>query len=551
MSAFAWLPSDFTEWMPLTQAVALALFTFVQEDVPTVGAALLAAGGGMTWSAGFLGCFFGIWIGDALLYLFARGLGRPWVERSWARRFFDPKAVAESEKWFARRGTWFLLSSRFIPGTRLPTYLAAGFLKLPFARFLLVTGLAVAFWTVGIFLLAYLFGARLLEWIKKWNVGGWAFLFVIIVIVILSRMLPRMLRRDQFRRWSADLGRWRRWEFWPPWLFYGPVVAHYLWLTVRYRSATLPSRANPGISAGGFVGESKIATLKDLRETSPEFTAEAYLVEGDTLDQRTNFVGELQARARIEYPFILKPDVGQRGLGVKLIREPAQLHAYLKHTDRPLIVQRYCPSPFEVGIFYYRLPSQSHGRIFAITEKIFPFVTGDGERTVEELIWADPRARLIAQKYLKRLAERRGQVLPAGEKLKLVEAGNHAQGCIFRDGWRLYSPALEQRIDAISRKLNGFFIGRYDIRYASEADLLQGQNFQIIELNGASSEATNIYDARNSLFTAYRTLFRQWALVFAIGHENRQRGVAPTSLVLLWRRWREGLARAGSYPLAD
>jgi len=120
-------------------------------------------------------------------------------------------------------------------------------------------------------------------------------------------------------------------------------------------------------------------------------------------------------------------------------------------------------------------------------------------------------------KYLQRLGDRRTEVPATGETVKLVEAGNHAQGCIFRDGSHLWSEALEHRIDAISQRLDGFFIGRYDIRYSSADDLRAGSNFQIIELNGAASEATNIYDARNSLSFAYRTLFRQWELVFAIG----------------------------------
>jgi hypothetical protein len=142
-------------------------------------------------------------------------------------------------------------------------------------------------------------------------------------------------------------------------------------------------------------------------------------------------------------------------------------------------------------------------------------------------------------------------VLSAGETVKLVEAGNHAQGCIFRDGSHLWSQKLEQRLDEISQRLDGFFIGRYDIRYSSEADLRSGRNFQIIELNGAASEATNIYDARNSLWSAYRTLFRQWDLVFAIGAANRRRGSSPTRLSLLWRKWRETTALIATYPLAD
>ena len=157
----------------------------------------------------------------------------------------------------------------------------------------------------------------------------------------------------------------------------------------------------------------------------------------------------------------------------------------------------------------------------------------------------------MAGTYLRRFAKRRNEILASGEVLKLVETGNHAQGCIFRDGMHLRTNELERVIDRISRKLPGFFIGRYDMRYENEEDFKQGRNFQIVELNGASSEATCIYDARNSLFSAYRTLFRQWKLVFAIGARNRANGHAPSSLTALWRNWRQYSAAALAYPLAD
>ena len=219
--------------------------------------------------------------------------------------------------------------------------------------------------------------------------------------------------------------------------------------------------------------------------------------------------------------------------------------------QRRSLVQRYASGPLEAGIFYYRFPREARGHVFAITEKLFPVLVGDGKSTLTELVWRDPRARFLADKYLRRFSERQSEVLALGEELKLVEAGNHAQGCIFQDGTRLCTPELEARIDNISQKLTGFFIGRYDIRFSREEDLRAGKNFQIIELNGAASEATSIYDARNSIFAAYRTLFQQWELVFAIGAANRKRGCAPTKLSLVWQKWREYSRLAATYPAAD
>lgn len=545
------LPLGFHEWQPLVQAAVLGFATFVQEDLPTVSAALLSAAGKLAWQTGLLGVFLGIWVGDALLYWLARGVGRPLLRSVWIGRFIDPQAVARSEEWFARKGTWLLLSSRFIPGTRLPTYLAAGLLHLPFGRFLLITGLAVAGWTIGIFLLAHTLGPRLLNWVQQSNsaIGRW--LLVVLGTVVVLRGLMRLIQPQVRRQIRARVERWRHWEFWPAWLFYLPVAVNYLRLAIRYRGLTLPTAANPGIESGGFVGESKLTTLRELHATSPDFTADTYPISGATSAERLASFRQTCAIHHLLFPVILKPDIGQRGVGVKLIRTLEQAAECLDANTAPFLVQRYAPGPYEVGVFYYRLPGDSQGRIFAITEKIFPTVLGDGRRTLEELVWQDERAWLIAATYLGRLGDQRRRIPEAGQLVKLVEAGNHAQGCIFRDGRHLWSEELERCIDGISRRLPGFFIGRYDIRYSNTEDLRAGRNFSIIELNGAASEATSIYDARNSLRSAYRTLFHQWELVFAIGAANRARGAAPTAARTLWRRWRETTALIATYPVAD
>ncbi len=542
-------PSAVAEWIPFAKAAGFFLATFVLEDVAAVGAGLLLATGGISWPAAFAACFLGIWMGDAGLYALARYAGRGWFERSSLRRF--TAKVAESERWFAERGTPILILSRLVPGARLPTYLAAGFLRVPLPRFLLITGVASCGWTVAILLLAQTFGERLTNWLGTYKHAGLLLLGVGVLLFATLQLLRRAFVNFNFRRFTARLSRWRHWEFWPAWMFYPPVGIYCAWLALKYRGLTVPTAANPGIFSGGIVGESKMATLKELFLTSPEFSAEAELILGDTLAARLRSLDKIRTRLGLDFPFILKPDVGQRGAGIKLIRSAEQAETYLRQTSAPLIVQRYVPGPQEAGIFYYRFPHESRGHIFAITEKRFPVLIGDGESTVTELIWRDPRARFMVDKYLQRFSERRNDILAVGEQLKLVEAGNHAQGCIFRDGSRLCTPELEARIDDISQKLTGFFIGRYDVRYSSEEALCAGRNFQIIELNGAASEATSIYDARNSIFAAYQTLFRQWDLVFAIGAANRKRGCAPTKLSLVWQKWREYSRLAATYPAAD
>jgi hypothetical protein len=251
------------------------------------------------------------------------------------------------------------------------------------------------------------------------------------------------------------------------------------------------------------------------------------------------------------WPLIFKPDVGQRGAGVRLIDSLMEARQYLAENPFAIVVQPYHPGPFEAGIFYYRHPDQPRGRIFSITDKQFPILTGDGNSTIEKLIWRHRRCRMQAKTFLARHEEARDRVLANGEAFRLAIAGNHCQGTLFADGAHLITPELEQAIDTVAQSFSGFYFGRFDIRYADIDQLKSGERFTIIELNGVTSESTNLYDPSWSILRAYRTLFQQWSILFRIGAMNRWKNHPRTSLMALareiWRYYR----RPGPSALAD
>jgi hypothetical protein len=313
------------------------------------------------------------------------------------------------------------------------------------------------------------------------------------------------------------------WEFWPSWLFYAPVGVFVAALAARYGLRALPA-ANPGLEDGGLVGESKAGILKQLpaRWTIPFLLAP----EGTS---------SMEIAARVAargwpYPLIVKPDVGQRGVGVTRVNDAAGLQAYRRAYSGPVLVQPWHPGPFEAGIFYVRRPHESRGRIFSITDKQFPSIVGDGHSTVEQLIRQHPRFRRQATLFLARHAATRRRVIGKGERFVIGEIGNHAQGALFVDGAHLITPALEARIDEIARSVPGFFIGRFDVRYRNVDRFTAGRDLAIVELNGVTAESTNIYDPSRSLVAAYRTLFEQWHMVFGIGAANLERGEGWVSL---------------------
>jgi hypothetical protein len=204
---------------------------------------------------------------------------------------------------------------------------------------------------------------------------------------------------------------------------------------------------------------------------------------------------------------------------------------------------------FEFGVFYYRYPGESKGRIFAITEKLFPQVIGDGKRSLAQLILKDPRAVCLADVYFSCSRRSVNDVPASGEAVRLVEIGSHCRGSLFLDGSKFKTAALEDAIDRISHRHPGFFYGRYDIRARSTQAFQEGHSFKVIELNGVSAEATHIYDPAISLLGAYRSLFRQWRLAFDIGARNRNRGAQPTPARDLWKLIRIRLrGKSGAMP---
>src|SRR5262249_34450092 len=143
-----------------------------------------------------------------------------------------------------------------------------------------------------------------------------------------------------------------------------------------------------------------------------------------------------------------------------------------------------------------------------------------------------------ASTFLARHGDKAKRILAAGESLCLAVAGNHCQGTMFLDGAHLWTPELESRFDEVAKQFGGFFFGRFDVRYSDVEAFKAGRNLAIVELNGATSESTNLYDPGRSLLSAYRILYQQWSLLFRIGDANRRRGHVPSSIstliAMLW-----------------
>jgi len=513
----------------LSVLLLLAVATFVSEDLTCIGAGLLVAEGRLGWMAAMGACLVGIFVGDLLLYAAGRYLGRPVLRLPPLRWWVSEAAFERSAAWFERRGAVVIGLGRFVPGTRLPTYLAAGILRVGALRCAALFLLAAAVWTPLLVGSAAIIGSTALEHVESLQRRS-LFLLVALVLVLWTARgvgVPLLTWRGR-RRLVGTFVRWTRWEFWPAWVVYTPLLVYLFFLGLKHRGLTVFTVANPAMPSGGLIGESKAAILEGLAGAGDAVPAWKLLPDGD-VDSRMADLRTFMADSGVEYPLILKPDVGQRGSEVALVRSDEEARAHLAaHTDR-FLAQRYVAGP-EFSAFYVRLPSALEGTLFSITEKKRAVVHGDSRRTLEELILADPRAVAMAAVYVREMGDRSYEVPPRGEAIELGEIGAHARGTIFLDGWHLWSEALERRVDELSRTYEGFYFGRYDFRAPSKEDFSAGRDLAILELNGVTSDSTDIYDAKYSYFDALRKLRRQWRLAFEIGSECRALGHRPVPL---------------------
>ncbi|SDH78674.1 NRDE family protein [Mucilaginibacter sp. P25] len=323
-------------------------------------------------------------------------------------------------------------------------------------------------------------------------------------------VLPRFfgLRRFLIRLFN--------WEYWSLNMFYAPVMFYWFWLSFKARSFFFFSTANPLIENGGFTLESK-ASIYNL-------IPQQYYPKTILFKTKTDFrqIKSVIKDKNFDFPLIAKPDIGGRGVQVKLVHNEVELLEYTQQIRVDFLVQEYIKYKSEVGIFYYRLPGEAKGQVTGIVGKEFLALTGDGKHTMMELIIKEPRYLLQLPVLIDTYGDELKQVLPIGKSKTLVPYGNHARGAKFIDLSHLITDELTDAIDDICRQIPGFYFGRLDVMYNTWDELCRGKNLSIIELNGAGSEPTHIYDPKHSIFFAWYEIIRHWKLLYRVSKLNKQ-----------------------------
>jgi hypothetical protein len=327
-----------------------------------------------------------------------------------------------------------------------------------------------------------------------------------------AQTLPQTAQKPSF--WE----KLTNWELWPATALYAPLSPFWAWYSLRARSFWWFTPSNPTIPFGGYEGERKT----DVYAQMPKGVYPRTILAKP--DEDFEAVKNRVAEAGFAYPFIVKPDIGRKGLLFRKIDTEAQLLDYHNYCPMDYLVQDLVDLPMELGVFYVRHPSQQKGQITGIILREALEVWGDGRSTLRELIERHPQASKRAEEMCRKHEDKVDWVPADRERYVLSYAINRSRGARLRNLTHEADAELADFFDRISLHSGAFFWGRYDVKCTSIADLKQGKNYAILEYNGAGASPSHIYHCGMTLWQAYAELLRHWRLLYQVSAWNNAHG---------------------------
>ncbi len=310
------------------------------------------------------------------------------------------------------------------------------------------------------------------------------------------------------------------WELWPFDLIYAPLGFVWIYYSVKARSLYFFTPTNPTLLFGGFEAGSKMEMYKQLPHGS--YPTTILIRPSCTMEQ----IKKELAANNFVYPFVVKPDEGMQGVLFRVIENEEELSRYHSIAGINYIIQTFVDLPMEFSVFYIRYPGQTKGKVTGFILKDYLHVTGDGKKTLEQLVNEHPKAQHRLTEMKKKHASNWLSIPKEGENYYLSVAGNHNRGARFIN----LHAEIDQQLNDVFDKLNSeskyFFYGRYDLKCTSVEDLKQGKNISILEYNGAGAEPNHIYDCGMSYGKALRVIASHWRDMYRIGKINNKNGVA-------------------------
>ncbi|MEY2923686.1 MAG: hypothetical protein RLZZ337_226 [Bacteroidota bacterium] len=304
-------------------------------------------------------------------------------------------------------------------------------------------------------------------------------------------------------------------------MIYVPLLPIYILGVIYTRRWLYFTAVNPGIDMGGFFGERKDEILALIPNN---LLANGISIKNGDLTG----LKERMSSASIVYPVIAKPNVGERGEGVRKLESYDEITSYAK--DEPdFIIQEFVTFDLELGLLYTKMPKTGEVKVTSLAKKEYLRVLGDGHSSVKKLLKQHNRNFLYLD-LVKREYPNKLNIVPGQNEIFYIhKIGNHIKGTRFINSADEITEKLEATVAKLADQIDGVYYGRFDLKVPSFRDLELGLNYKIFELNGVSSEPIHIYDLPN-VFQLYGNLAKHWFILMRIAKQNIKKGVKTTPL---------------------
>ena len=529
--------------------IIIILCTFVAEDPTCLAAGLLAAEGiiGFWWAA--LACTVGIFIGDMVLYSLGRWLGRGALRRAPLKWIVKEHEIDRMAGWFGSpRGMLVIVSSRFIPASRVPTFVTAGILRLGLPRLSLLLFTAALVWTPVLMLLGSTLGPPFMEQFPRYKqYAAWIVLGLFAFIWFFTHwVVPSMTWRGR-REIVMKVRGLMQPSLWPGWLLYLPVRLGIVLLSLRHRRLTAFASANPALGRiGGFIGDSKSLLLRPFQRDSRCCPTLALSLE----DGQEERIKEAAAFAACHgFPVVFKPEVAEDGAGLRFVHTQEQLERLVRGAQEDFLLQKFIQG-FEFEVVWRRNPGKDDGRIMALVHKHDVAVRGDGEQTLEELIWLDEVAVSRANLFLRCHARDLNRVIPAGQKVTLNLTGSYGHGARCRHRADLTTVELDAAVTQFAKRFPGLHFARFDLRAPSMEDLKAGR-FIVTEVGGCCHVSSLLRDESLRFSRSYAAVWGQLKACLEAGAYNLRQKVRPVPVEELMARWSQARGRHDEFAVSE
>jgi membrane protein DedA with SNARE-associated domain/pimeloyl-ACP methyl ester carboxylesterase len=540
------LASGMRYWILL---LVILLCTFVAEDPTCLASGLMVSVGIIDFWSAAAACTIGIFIGDTVLYSVGRFLGRKAIRKAPLKWFIKEHKVNQWAGWFSTpKGMLVVVSSRFVPASRVPTFVSAGIMKLNALRLGLLLLVAALIWTPPLMWLGYTYGSAAMDILYRFkNNALWVIIGFLFLLHFLTHwMVPALTWRGR-RQIVMKVRGFLQPSLWPSALLYLPIRLGILWLCLRYRRLTAFASANPAFGVvGGFIGDTKSLLLRPFQRDSRCCPTLALSLE-DSQEERVKQAAAFAACHA--FPVVFKPEVAEDGAGLRYVANQEQLERLVRSAQEDFLLQKFIPG-LEFEVVWRRNPGKDDGHVMTLVQKRDVTVRGDGAQTLEELIWLDEVAVSRGELFIQCHARGLNRIVPAGEKVTLNLSGSYGHGarCLRRQD--LVTTELDLAMGAFAKRFPGLHFARFDLRAGTIEDLKAGR-FIVTEVGGCCHVSSLLRDSALRFSRSYAIVWVQLKVCLEAGAYNLSQNVRPVPLSELMARWSQARGRADEFAVSE